>query len=127
MAGDTIIMGEGAFMMVHNAWGMAMGNGAEMRRIADLLDSVTGSLIDTYSARSKMPRDQVMALMDAETWMPAQEAVDKGFADKIVEGAKVAARAITRPEAYKHIPEQLRPNRAAAAEHMARIRTVAKS
>ncbi len=127
MAGDSIVMGDGAFMMVHNAWGVAMGNGAEMRRVADLLDSVTGTLIDTYAARSKMPRDQVMALLDAETWMTAQETVDKGFADKIVEGAKVAARTITRPEAFKHVPEPLRPNRIAAAAHMAKIREAMKA
>jgi len=127
MAGDTIIMGDGAFMMVHNAWGVSMGNASEMRRVPDLLDSVSGTLIDTYSARSKMPRDQVMALLDAETWMTAQETVDKGFADKIVEGAKIAARTIMRPEAFKHGPEPLRPNRTAAALHMARIRQSMKA
>lgn len=122
MAGDEIIMGDGAFMMVHNAWGMAVGNGAEMRRTADLLDSVSGTLIDTYAARTKMSRDDVAALMDAETWMPAADAVANGFADKIIEGAKVAAAAITRPQAFKNLPEQLRPNRAAALAAMARTR-----
>lgn len=123
MAGNEIIMGDGAFMMIHNAWGVAVGNGGEMRRVADLLDSVSGTLIDTYAARSKMPRDQVMELMDAETWMPATEAVANGFADKIVEGAKVAACTITRPQAYKHLPQELRPNRAKAMAAIARAKT----
>jgi ATP-dependent Clp protease protease subunit len=122
MCGDEIIMGDGAFMMVHNASARASGNGDDLRRVADLLDSVTGTLIDTYAARSKMPRDDVKKLMDAESWMPAAEAVANGFADRVIEGAKVAAK-VTRPEAFKNLPEQLRPNRAAALAAIARTKT----
>lgn len=120
MAGNEIIMGDGAFMMIHNAWGVAVGDSREMRRVADLVESVSGTLIDTYAARSKLPRDEIVALMDAETWLTATDAVAKGFADKIVEGAKVAASAITRPQAYKHLPQELRPNRAKALQAIAK-------
>ena len=120
MAGDEIIMGDGAFMMIHQPWGVAVGNAPEMRRTADLLDSVNGTMIDTYAARTKQSRDEVSAWLAAETWMPAQDAVEKGFADKIVEGAKVAA-SIVRPEAFKNLPSCLRPNRATAHAAMQRV------
>jgi ATP-dependent Clp protease protease subunit len=120
MAGNKIVMGDGAFMMIHNAWGVAVGNGSEMRRVADLLDSVSGTLIDTYAARTKLARDEIVTMMDAETWMPSSEAVEKGFADEVVQGVKVAAMAIRAEANFKHVPEQLRPNRAAAAAVMER-------
>lgn len=123
MAGDEIVMGDGAFMMVHRPWGGAIGNADEMRRTADLLDSVNGTMIDTYAARTKMSRDDVSALLTAETWMPAQEAVDKGFASKVVEGVRVAA-AVVNIDAYRNLPEQLRPNRAAAQNTLARLRAL---
>lgn len=127
MAGDEIVMGDGAFIMIHNAWGVAVGNAAEMQRVKDLLDSVSGTLIDTYAKRTKMPRDEIVALMDAETWMPAAEAVDRGFADKMVEPTKVAAAVISYPQAFKNVPKQLQPNRAKAVAAMERMRAPNKS
>lgn len=121
MAGDEIVMGDGAFIMIHNAWGVSIGNGAEMRRVADLLDSVSGTLIDTYAKRTKMPRDEIVSLMDAETWMPAAEAVDRGFADKMAEESTKVAAAVISHQAFKNVPEQLRPNRAKAVAAMERF------
>lgn len=123
MAGDEIIMADGSFMMIHNAWGMSIGDANEMRRTAALLDSVSGTLVDTYAARTKQPRDQIKAWMDAETWMPAQESKDRGFATVVGEPVRAAAL-VSNPDIFKHLPVSLRPNRSAALAKIAAMRSI---
>lgn len=84
MAGDDIHISESAMMMCHNALGMCIGNGNNMREMAELLDKVSGTMRDIYSAKSGMKADEAQALMDAETWMTAAEAVEYGFADDVI-------------------------------------------
>ncbi len=91
MAGDTIIMPENAFMMIHNPLNFAYGNADELREMADVLDKIGASLIATYAARTGLPDDEIKALLDAETWLNAEEAVLKGFADELQPALKVAA------------------------------------
>jgi ATP-dependent Clp protease, protease subunit len=95
MAGDTISMGQGAMFMIHGASAFTFGNAEEMRKMADTLDQVSGTMADVYASRTKLPKNEVVALMDAETWMNAEEAVSKGFADRVVQdderGLAVAA------------------------------------
>lgn len=91
MAGDRIVMPENAFMMIHNPLNFAYGNAAELRDVADVLDKIGASLIATYAARTGLPEDEIKALLDAETWLNADEAVAKGFADELQPALKVAA------------------------------------
>jgi ATP-dependent Clp endopeptidase proteolytic subunit ClpP len=84
MAGDKIHCSEAGMMMLHNAWGMAIGESKDMRQTADLLDKVSGTMRDIYAGKCGKSADEVQALMDAETWMTAQEAVDMGFADDVI-------------------------------------------
>ena len=86
MAGDNIRMGLGTFMMVHNAWGMVIGNRHDMRDAASLFDSFDAAIADIYEARTEIDRKTVEALMDAETFMGPSEAIEHGFADVIDEG-----------------------------------------
>lgn len=113
MAGDTIEIAEGAFVMIHNAWTWTIGDASDMRRTADLLDTVNGTIRDVYVARTKNKDADVKKWMDAETWMSGKEAVERGFADKLVENLKVAA-SIRDPKLFKNLPAALRPNRAKA-------------
>ncbi|CAN7335711.1 Clp protease ClpP [Bosea sp. LjRoot90] len=83
MAGDEIRMGLGSFMMVHNSWGVVVGNRHDMRDAADLFDSFDGALVDIYEARTGAKRAAIEKLLDAETFMSASEAVDQGFADAV--------------------------------------------
>lgn len=83
MAGDTIEMPENAFMMIHNPWGFAMGGADEMRNTADVLDKIGTGLVSTYAKRTGKTDPEITALLDAETWMTAQEAVDAGFATSV--------------------------------------------
>lgn len=91
MAGDTIVMPENAFMMIHNPLNMAYGNAEGLREMADVLDKIGASLIGIYAKRTGMPEDEIKALLDAETWLNAEEAVEKGFADELQAELKVAA------------------------------------
>jgi ATP-dependent Clp protease protease subunit len=82
MAGDEIIMGVGSTMMVHNPWTWAAGNANDFRKLASDLDTITEGLIDSYVYKSGRAVDEIKALLDAETYMTAAEAVEHGFADR---------------------------------------------
>ena len=83
MAGDEIRMGLGTFMMVHNAWGVVIGNRHDMREGATLFDGFDSAIADIYEARTGMKRGEIVKLMDAETFMGPSEAVKNGFADVV--------------------------------------------
>lgn len=104
MAGQTIQIADNALVMVHNPWGIVMGNAAEMRRTADALDVVRGTLVTTYQWHSALSEEELIALMDAETWMDADMAIANGFATEKVAGLKVAARLDPRAAAKLTIP-----------------------
>ncbi|WP_165921261.1 head maturation protease, ClpP-related [Paenibacillus albiflavus] len=91
MAGDRIIMQEGSMMMVHNPWTFAMGDSNDLRGVADFLDTVRSSLVNIYVSKTGLSNEEVIALLDAETWMTAQETVDAGFAHEVAQEVKVAA------------------------------------
>jgi len=81
MAGDNIAMGTGTFMMVHNAWGVVVGNRHDMVEASSLFESFDGAIADIYEARTGLNRKSIEKLMDAETFMGPTEAVKQGFAD----------------------------------------------
>lgn len=91
MAGNSITIAENGMVMIHDPWSFSIGNAAEMRKQADVLDQVAGTLVNTYTARTGLDADEVKALMGAETWFDAEQAVTKGFADKKSEPVKMAA------------------------------------
>lgn len=84
MAADTIHISEAAMMMCHNAWGMCMGYASDMTKTADVLNKISKTMCDIYSARAGMDSDEMQKLMDAETWMTADEAVEYGFAEDVI-------------------------------------------
>lgn len=86
MAGDEILMSPVAYMMIHNPWSAAIGNAKELRRQADALDVISEGLINAYERRTGKSRDELMQLLDGETYMSAQTCVDEGFADGILYG-----------------------------------------
>ena len=83
MAGDEIEMALGSMMMIHNPWTFSGGESKELREVADVLDQIRESLVDVYEARTKKSREEIIQMMDEETWMTAKEAVEKGFADRV--------------------------------------------
>lgn len=91
MAGNEVVMPENAFLMIHDPSGLVMGTAEDMRATAEALDKVKGSLIQGYAAKSGKPDDEIAALMLAETWLDAKDALDLGFIDRIAEPVKLAA------------------------------------
>ncbi|MFA5385569.1 MAG: head maturation protease, ClpP-related [Eubacteriales bacterium] len=91
MAGDTVYMPSNAMMMVHNPWSIAMGYADDFRKLAEDLDKIRESIIAVYEAKTSLSRDEIVELMDAETWLTADDALTFGFADEIEESKQVAA------------------------------------
>lgn len=91
-------MGPGSQLMVHSPWMVTDGDAAELRKDADRLDKMTDSLIEVYSARAGGGADQWRALLEAETWMTADEAVAAGLADRV--DAREAPEASARARAW---------------------------
>lgn len=91
MAGDKIKMPKNTFMMVHSPSAALYANANEMRDMADLLDKFESSLIQTYVARTGKTAEEIKALLDAETFMTADEAVAMGFADEVTDALVIEA------------------------------------
>ncbi|MFF0816626.1 head maturation protease, ClpP-related [Rhodococcus sp. NPDC003318] len=83
MAGDEIVMGEGSQMMIHEAWMYTEGDAASLRSDADRLDKLSDSLTAVYARRARGEIDEWRALVAAETWFTAEEAVAAGLADRV--------------------------------------------
>jgi ATP-dependent protease ClpP protease subunit len=91
MAGDEIVMPENAFLMIHDPSGMVIGTAADMRDMAGTLDKIAAGILRGYAARSGKPEDEIAALMAAETWLTAAEALEAGLATRMVEPVRIAA------------------------------------
>ena len=92
MAGDEVVMPENAFLMIHDPAGVVMGTATDMRAMAEALDKIKGSLLQGYADKSGRPQEEIAPLMAAETWLDAKDALDLGFADRIAEPVRIAAR-----------------------------------
>ena len=84
MAGNKVIMSPVSMLMIHNPMTMAAGDTTEMKKAISMLTEVKESIINAYELKTGMSRDKIAKLMDAETWMDANKAVELGFADEIL-------------------------------------------
>lgn len=109
MAGDKIIMPKNAMMMIHNAWTFAAGNKDDLRKMADDMEKIDASIVSTYAEKTGKSDKEITALMDAETWFTADEAVKEGFADELEAEKKIAASiAPEMLDRYKNPPRNLK-------------------
>lgn len=81
-----LVMAKSASMMIHDGFGLAVGNAADMRKMAGVLDEQSGIIAQIYADRSGKPAAQWREAMVAETWYGAQAAVDAGLADEVQAG-----------------------------------------
>jgi len=88
MAGTKVLMAPTALMMIHNPMTMAYGNHDDMTKAIEMLDEVKESIINAYEIKTNMTRAKISHLMDSETWMNANKAVELGFADDVLSDAK---------------------------------------
>lgn len=82
-AADEVEISSGGMVMIHNAWCCAMGGSEELEACAALLKKSTASIAAAYARRTGQPLAKIRAMMDAETWLSAEEALQHGFADRI--------------------------------------------
>lgn len=119
-AADEIRISEGGMYMVHCGWTFAMGNAVDLRSTADLLDKVDSTMAAQYANKTGKSAEEVMAIMKAETWYTAQEAIDAGFVDAVSASPKV--KASWDLSGYANAPKQEEPQveNCATEDHRAR-------
>lgn len=106
-AADELIMSEGSYLMVHNPWTIAIGNAAEFEQVAGVLRQLAGTLAGIYARKSGKTKEEMQALMDAETWIDSARAIELGFADK-AEGEEAASVENFDLSMFDNVPETLR-------------------
>lgn len=84
MAGDCIYMPKNSMMMIHNCWTWECGNAKALRKTADDLDKIMEASIESYMSKINISRDELIELLDNETWLTAQECFEKGFCTEIL-------------------------------------------
>lgn len=96
LSADKIQIQDAAYMMVHNPGFGALGGWLDaetLRKAADMLDIFTTGMLDAYQNRTSLTRDELQSMLDAETWMTANQAVANGFADEVLTGKKMPDQA----------------------------------
>lgn len=89
MAADELRVAKAGFLMIHNAWGLVIGNQHDMREAADTFAVFDRAMAGVYAARSGIDEDEIADLMASDFWMTGEEAVDKGFADAFIRSDKI--------------------------------------
>lgn len=106
MAGNKVHMPANAMMMIHKPWGVQGGDAEAMRRYAELLDKVEGTLVQAYVDKTGKTAEDIHALLAKETWMDGSEAVAAGFADELIEPLKAAATLTSkRMQEFTNMPD----------------------
>jgi ATP-dependent protease ClpP protease subunit len=90
MAGDEVQIGRGAFLMIHNCWVYTMGNRHDLARAAQDMEPFDRAMQDIYSARSGLDASSVSEMMDNETYIGGNDAVEKGFADRLLSADEIS-------------------------------------
>jgi ATP-dependent Clp protease protease subunit len=107
MAGDEVLVSPGSMLMIHNPSTMAMGDKDDLTQAISMLDSVKDSILNAYVKKTGLSKNKLSKLMDDETWMDANKAVELHFADRVME----------RPDLYheeeqdKKIPDEEDPDK----------------
>lgn len=91
MAGDLVIAPENSMIMIHNPWTLAYGDAEELRKNADLLDKVRVAMLSAYRDKTGLSDEQLIQMMDDETWMTGAEALAHGFVDIVDVAVDMAA------------------------------------
>ena len=103
MAGDEINIAENGFIMIHEPWSIEGGTARDFRKVADQLDKINDTIINTYASRTGTPENAIADLMANETWLNATEALEFGFVDQIT--ADVAIAAHFDLSQFQNVPE----------------------
>lgn len=106
---DRVTMNDFSMIMIHNAWGICIGNRDEMRDMADRLEQIDGTIAGVIAARSVLELDEVKAAMSAETWYRGDDALQAGMCDEVIETERRVAASLDRfmADRYVNVPEDV--------------------
>ncbi len=107
MAGEEIVMRDGALMMIHNGSGITMGTAKDHEKTIEALTRLDGEMAKLYAKRTGLEAKETKSMMDDETWMTGEEAMSKGFATK-ADSEKALEAAMFDYRLYSRAPEPLR-------------------
>lgn len=110
MSGDKVVMPSNSMMMIHNAMSVSIGNANDMRKMADDLEKINESVINSYIAKNPdLDKEYLKSLMDDETWLTASEAYELGLVD-VIDEAVAAVASIDKEQAnrFKNVPKMLK-------------------
>lgn len=106
LSADEVVISPSALVMVHCAWTYAQGNATALRDTAGTLEKLDQTIAGIYARKSGMEADEALALMEVETWMSAEEAVEAGLCDSLSEDMAIAAHVNKKLFAmYRNAPE----------------------
>jgi ATP-dependent Clp protease protease subunit len=111
MGADEVQIAESAFLMIHRCWALVIGNTNDFLEQAAVFASIDDALARTYASRTGRPIDEMLSLMDDETWMLGETAIAQGFADKLLSSPPANAAAAGKFDLstyrYRNIPTGL--------------------
>ena len=119
MAGDKIVMPRNAMMMIHNMWTVAVGNAQELRKAADDLDVISKGNRQAYlqKAGEKMSEKKLIEMLDAETWLTAEDCIAYGLADEYAEqDADMSKAAEVLQKVNLNLTQRIQINKSLAAQ-----------
>lgn len=131
MCADTLYMHKNSMMMIHHAWTYAAGNATQLRKAADDIEKISNVSCQTYLDRAgdKLTEEKLQELLDAETWLSADEAFSFGLCDVVLEENQAVA-SISKDlfKTYKNVPKQLKaePTLSISAEEMVQRKLIAE-
>ena len=108
LAGKEVQAYQNAILMIHEPWVLAAGSQYDLREIADVLEKISGNMVDIYAQNSNVGKKEIRDMLQAETWFTAKEAKEKGFIDTIIDGK--AAKAQFDLSMFAHVPDSFTGN-----------------
>ena len=111
MAGDTVKINQGAFIMIHEAWSLAVGNASDFRKEADLLDKIDSQIAGFYARKTGKDLPEIQGIMTDETWFTADEALEFGLVDTVIEKSKPAENLFDL-SVFNNVPDALNQSEA---------------
>jgi len=103
---DEIVMAESALFMIHRPWDIAIGHADDLRASAGTLDRIEAQLVGIYAKRTGIAEAEISTMLAAETWLDAQQALDRGFATSIAEPLRIAAMADLSLFGFRNPPQK---------------------
>ena len=103
LAGDVRVAHKSSIIMIHDPWSMAVGDSNDLRHTADVLDEHAEALVDIYEAATGIGRDELRAMMDAETWMRGEAALDYGFATMVIDAGQETKKQAAASVQFAHM------------------------